>query len=73
MGQEPWGDQPLLVFEALNIKGPLYKGLFWVVIFADTGEEVTEYIKGGHLHCKRRNGRKGFVPYLEGVAQILGR
>ena len=25
---------------------------------------VTEYIKGGHLQCKRRNGQKGFVPYL---------
>ena len=45
----------LLVFWAPYIKeGPLllYKGLFWVVIFADTGEEVTEYIKGVHLQCK---------------------
>ena len=24
-----------------------------MVIFAETGEEVTEYIKGGHLQCKR--------------------
>ena len=40
--------------------------------FADKREDVTEYIKGGHLQCKRRNGRKtGFVPYLEGLAQIL--
>ena len=30
-----------------------------MVIFADTGKEVTEYIKGGYLQCKRRNGRKG--------------
>ena len=51
----------------------LFTGLFGVVIFADTGEEVTEYIKGGYLQCKRRNGRKGFVPYLGGLAQILGR
>ena len=29
-----------------------------MVIFADTGEEVTEYIKGGHLQCKWRNGEK---------------
>ena len=41
--------------------------------FADNREDVTEYIKGGHLQCKRRNGRKGSVPYLEGLAQILGR
>ena len=39
--------------------------------FADNREDVTEYIKGGHLQCKRRNGRNGFVPYLEGLAQIL--
>ena len=32
--------------------------------FADNREDVTEYIKGGHLQCKRRNGQKGFVPYL---------
>ena len=37
----------------------LYKGLFWVVIFADTGEGVAEYIKGGHLQCKGRSGPNG--------------
>ena len=51
----------------------LFIGLFWVVIFADKREDVTEYIKGGHLQCKRRNGPKGYVPYLGGLAQILGR
>ena len=41
--------------------------------FADKGEDVTEYIKVGYLQCKRRNGQDGYVPYLEGLAQILGR
>ena len=52
------------------------KVCFGWLSFADTGEGVTEYIKGGHLQCKRRNGQNGqngFVPYLEGLAQILGR
>ena len=64
----------LLFFQAPYIKeGPplLCKGLFWVVIFC--GEGVTEYIKGGHLQCKGRSGQNGYVPYLEGLAQILGR
>ena len=38
---------------------------------ADNREDVIEYIKGGHLQCKRRNGWNGFVPYLEDLAQIL--
>ena len=49
----------LLVFWAPYIKeGPLLlcKDLFGVVIFADTGEGVAEYIKGGHLQCKGRSG-----------------
>ena len=53
--QDPCLDKLLLVFQAPYIKeGPLLlcKGLFWVVIFADTGEGVPEYIKGGHLQCK---------------------
>ena len=25
--------------------------------FSDKGEDVTEYIKEGYLHCKMRNGR----------------
>ena len=41
--------------------------------FADKGEGVAEYITGGYLQCKRRNGPNGYVPYLEGLAQILGR
>ena len=41
--------------------------------FAEEGEGVAEYIKGGYLQCKRRNGQDGYVPYLEGLAQILGR
>ena len=41
--------------------------------FADKGEGVAEYIKEGYLQCKRRNGRNGYVPYLEGLPQILGR
>ena len=55
-------DQLLLVFQAPNIKeGPLSlcKRLFWVVICADTGEGVPEYIKGGHLQCKGRSGPTG--------------
>ena len=66
----------LQVFPAPYIKeGPLllYKVLFWVVIFADIGEGVTEYIKGGHLQCKGRSGPNSQVPDLEGLAQILGR
>ena len=66
----------LLVFQAPHIKEGsllLYKGLFWVVIFADTGEGVAEYIKGGHLQCKGRSGPNGWVPDLEGLAQILER
>ena len=42
-------------------------GLFWVVIF------FRQYIKEGYLQCKGRNGLKGYVPYLEGLAKILGR
>ena len=59
---DPCLDKLLLVFQAPNIKeGPLllYKGLFWVVIFADTGGGVAEYIKGGYLQCKRRSGPNG--------------
>ena len=41
--------------------------------FAYKGEGVAEYIKGGYLQCKRRNGWIGYAPYLEGLAQILGR
>ena len=47
--------------------------------FTDKGEDVTEYIKEGYLQCKRRNGETNlfipgrYVPYLEGLAQILGR
>ena len=41
--------------------------------FADKGEGVTEYIKGGYLQCKGRNGPIGCAPNLEGLAQILGR
>ena len=52
----------LMFFQAPYIKeGPLLlcKGLFWVVIFADTGEGVTEYIKGGYLQCNGRSGPNG--------------
>ena len=41
--------------------------------FADKGEGVDEYIKGGYLQCKRRNGQNSYVSYQEGLAQILGR
>ena len=60
--QDPCLDKLLLVFQAPKVKeGPLLlcKGLFWVVIFADTGEGVAEYIKGGHLQCKGRSGPNG--------------
>ena len=60
--QDPCLDKLLLVFQAPYIKeGPplLCKGLFWVVIFADTGGGVAEYIKGEHLQCKGKSGRKG--------------
>ena len=72
---DPCLDRFLLIFLAPYIKGPilLCKGLFWVVIFADTGEGVAEYIKGGYLQCKRRSGQIGYAPYLEGLAQILAR
>ena len=56
---DPCLDKLLLFFQAPYIKeGPLLlcKGLFWVVIFADTGEGLAEYIKGGHLQCKGRSG-----------------
>ena len=49
------------------------KVCFGWLYFADKGEGITEYIKGGYLQCKGRNGRKGYVPYLKGLAQILGR
>ena len=58
---DPCLDRFLLVFQAPYIKeGPLLlcKGLFWVVIFEDTGEGVAEYIKGGHLKCKWRSGAR---------------
>ena len=32
------------------------KVCFGWLSFADKGEDVTEYIKGGYLQCKRRNG-----------------
>ena len=41
--------------------------------FADKGEGAAEHIKGGYLQCKGRNGPIGYAPYLEGLAQILGR
>ena len=49
------------------------KFYFGWLSFTDKGEDVTEYIKEGCLQCKRRNGQNGYVPYLEGLAQILGR
>ena len=49
------------------------KVCFGWLSFADKGEGVAEYIKGGYLQCKGRNGQKGYVPYLEGLAQSLGR
>ena len=32
------------------------KVCFGWLSFTDKGEDVTEYIKGGYLQCKRRNG-----------------
>ena len=49
------------------------KVCFGWLSFADKGEDVAEYIKEGYLQCKRRNGPNSYVPYLEGLAQILGR
>ena len=49
------------------------KVCFGWLSFADKGEGVTEYIKEGYLQCKRRSGQNGYAPYLEGLAQILGR
>ena len=49
------------------------KVCFGWLSFADKGEDVAEYIKEGYLQSKRRNGLNSYVPYLEGVAQILGR
>ena len=49
------------------------KVCFGWLSFADKGEGVAEYIKGGYLQCKGRSGPKGWVPHLEGLAQILGR
>ena len=49
------------------------KVCFGWLSFADKGEGVAEYIKGGYLQCKRKNGQKGYVPYLEGLTQIWGR
>ena len=49
------------------------KFCFGWLSFADKGEYVTEYIKEGYLQCKRRNVLNGYVPYLEGLDQILGR
>ena len=41
---------------------------FGWLFFTDKGEDVTEYIKEGYLQCKGRN-----APYLEDLAEILGR
>ena len=49
------------------------KVCFGWLSFADKGEDVSEYIKGGYLQCKGRSGWIGYAPYLEGLAQILGR
>ena len=49
------------------------KVCFGWLSFANKGEGVAEYIKGGYLQCKRRNVLNGYVPYLEGLDQILGR
>ena len=49
------------------------KVCFGWLSFADKGEGVAEYIEGGYLQCKGRNGRISYAPYLEGLAQILGR
>ena len=50
------------------------KVCFGWLSFADKGEGVTEYIKGGYLHCvKGEMVERVYVPYLEGLAQILGR
>ena len=49
------------------------KVCFGWLSFADKGEDVTEYMEEGYLQCKRKNGQKGYVPYLEGLAQTWGR
>ena len=49
------------------------KVCFGWLSFADKGEDVTEYMEEGYLQCKRKNGQKGYVPYLEGLTQIWGR
>ena len=41
-----------------------------MVIFADTGEEVTEYIQGGHLQCK---WLKGLCPIPGGSSPDSGK
>ena len=42
-------------------------------VLLNTSKEDICNVKGGYLQCKGRNGPNGFVPYLEGLAQILGR
>ena len=71
-GQEPWGDQPLQVFETLNIKGPLYytKVCFGWLSLQTQERKSLNTSKEGICNV---NGWKGNVPYLEGLAQILGR
>ena len=49
------------------------KVCFGWLSFTDKGEDVTEYNKEGYVQCKGRSGPNGYVPYLEGLAQILGR
>ena len=59
------------------------KVCFGWLSFADKGEGVAEYIKGGYLQCSSSKEdicnvkgdvvETGYAPYLEGLAQILGR
>ena len=42
----------------------------WLSFTDNKGEDVTKYIKEGYLYfCQK----PGYAPYLEGLAQILGR
>ena len=46
------------------------KVCFGWLSFADKGEGVPEYIKGGYLQGKGTSGPKGYAPYLEGLARF---
>ena len=58
-GEQGWWPGPTSMYQSKIALLYYAKVCFGWLSFADKGEGVTEYIKGGYLQCKGKSGRKG--------------